>query len=222
MVGNVVGIFQTIAVVTSFYVTVKYLREVTPYFRKASIISEVGWELQRGFLSTIPPHPHSPQRADTRYLPLQLCYLVRNFKHCDPGMPPVPVKSDESSNILDFRLRLVTENRTFELHSPDGVHSCILRATDANEAASWFNSLHSALYVLTVKALKEANNVLSPTLIGGELHHIGWLSTRKQRLNYALEVSLMQLARSVDLIFYTFHQFARTCFIRRNYQCITC
>lgn len=28
----------------------KFLREVTPYFRKASIISEVGWELQRPFL----------------------------------------------------------------------------------------------------------------------------------------------------------------------------
>ena len=73
------------AVVTSFYVTVKYLREVTPYFRKASIISEVGWELQRGFLSGAPPSPHSPQRADTRYLPLQLCYLVRNYRHPDPG-----------------------------------------------------------------------------------------------------------------------------------------
>nr|CAD7202140.1 unnamed protein product [Timema douglasi] len=72
-------------VVTSFYVTVKYLREVTPYFRKASIISEVGWELQRGFLCGTPPRPHSPQRADTRYLPLQLCYLVRNFRHPDPG-----------------------------------------------------------------------------------------------------------------------------------------
>lgn len=74
-------------VVTSLYVTVKYLREVTPYFRKASIISEVGWELQRGFLSGAPPSPspHSPQRADTRYLPLQLCYLVRNLRHQDPG-----------------------------------------------------------------------------------------------------------------------------------------
>lgn len=65
--------------------SVKYLREVTPYFRKASIISEVGWELQRGFLSNEPPSPKTPQRADTRYLPLQLCYLVRNFRHIDPG-----------------------------------------------------------------------------------------------------------------------------------------
>nr|CAD7403014.1 unnamed protein product [Timema cristinae] len=83
-------------VVTSFYVTVKYLREVTPYFRKASIISEVGWELQRGFLCGTPPRPHSPQRADTRYLPLQLCYLVRNFRHPDPGFPrALSVKSTQ-------------------------------------------------------------------------------------------------------------------------------
>lgn len=63
----------------------KYLREVTPYFRKASIISEVGWELQRGFLSGAPPTVRSPQRADTRYLPLQLCHLARNFRYPDPG-----------------------------------------------------------------------------------------------------------------------------------------
>lgn len=73
-------------VVPSFYVTVKYLREVTPYFRKASIISEVGWELQKAFLSQRPPSPRqNAPRADTRYIPLQLCYLTRNFRHQDPG-----------------------------------------------------------------------------------------------------------------------------------------
>lgn len=91
-------------------------------------------------------------------------------------------------SFCDTPFFVVSENRTFELHSPDGVHSCILRAAEANDAASWFNSLHSALYVLTMKALQEANKVLSPTLIGGELHHIGWLSTRKQRLNFSVEV----------------------------------
>ncbi|KDR14467.1 Beta-1-syntrophin [Zootermopsis nevadensis] len=131
---------------------VKYLREVTPYFRKASIISEVGWELQRGFLSGPPPSPHSPQRADTRYLPLQLCYLVRNYRHPDP------------------------ENRTLELHSPDGVHSCVLRASDPNEAAAWFNTLHSALNALNLQALQEANRALGAVL--GELQDIGWLARK--------------------------------------------
>lgn len=67
------------------FLSVKYLREVTPYFRKASIISEVGWELQKGFLSGAPPVVRFPQRADTRYLPLQLCHLARNFRYPDPG-----------------------------------------------------------------------------------------------------------------------------------------
>lgn len=92
-----------------FVVAVKFLREVTPYFRKASIISEVGWELQRAFLcplstastminpngsnmlstsskSVSPPSaPKSPPRADTRYIPLQLTHLARNLKYHDPG-----------------------------------------------------------------------------------------------------------------------------------------
>lgn len=86
----------------------KFLREVTPYFRKASIISEVGWELQRAFLcplstvSTVinpngisnnssstsispPSVPKSPPRADTRYIPLQLTHLARNLKYQDTG-----------------------------------------------------------------------------------------------------------------------------------------
>ncbi|XP_017780509.1 PREDICTED: beta-1-syntrophin-like [Nicrophorus vespilloides] len=132
---------------------VKYLREVTPYFRKASIISEVGWELQRGFLSGAPPAVRSPQRADTRYLPLQLCHLARNFRYPDP------------------------EGRVLELHSPDAVHSCVLRASDAAEAAAWFNTLHSALAVLTTSALHEASRAIA------DLRHIGWLLRRPKMEN---------------------------------------
>ncbi|VVC36320.1 Pleckstrin homology domain,PDZ domain,PH domain-like [Cinara cedri] len=131
---------------------VKYLREVTPYFRKATIISEVGWELQRGFLSLNPPIHRSPQKSDTRYLPLQLCCLTRNYKHPDP------------------------ENKTIELHSPDGIHSCILRTQEVNEAICWFNTIHGALNVLCLKALHDANKVLLNVMpVLGQLHHIGWL-----------------------------------------------
>lgn len=130
---------------------VKYLREVTPYFRKASIISEVGWELQRGFLSGAPPAVRSPQRADTRYLPLQLCHLARNFRYPDP------------------------ESRVLELHSPDAVHSCVLRAADAGECAAWFNTLHSALAALNTAALHQASRAIA------DLRHIGWLLRRPQQ-----------------------------------------
>ncbi|XP_017844288.1 beta-1-syntrophin isoform X2 [Drosophila busckii] len=138
---------------------VKFLREVTPYFRKASIISEVGWELQRAFLCplgpgapTSPPAPKTTPRADTRYIPLQLTHLARNLKYIDP------------------------ENRCLELHSPDGVHSCILRAADSAEALVWFNALHSAMGSSTQRALVEANRALVTFM--GELKHIGWLSKR--------------------------------------------
>lgn len=149
---------------------VKFLREVTPYFRKASIISEVGWELQRPFLcpmsgsvsgattsltsttSLSPPAPRSPPRADTRYIPLQLTHLARNLKYND------------------------SENRCIELHSPDSVHSCILRASDPQEAMVWFNALHLAMGRTTQKALHDANRALSTIL--GELKYIGWLSRR--------------------------------------------
>ncbi|XP_033208610.1 beta-1-syntrophin isoform X2 [Belonocnema kinseyi] len=129
---------------------VKYLREVTPYFRKASIIQEVGWELQRGFLSATPPPPKSPPRADTRYLPLQLCRLTRSHPSTDP------------------------EGRILELHSPDGVHECWLRASDNTEANVWFNALHSALASLTLKALRLASALPDPP----QLQHIGWLARR--------------------------------------------
>ncbi|XP_050531997.1 beta-1-syntrophin [Daktulosphaira vitifoliae] len=131
---------------------VKYLREVTPYFRKATIISEVGWELQKGFLSSsLPPH-RSPQKSDSRYIPLQLCCLTRNYKHID------------------------NENKTFELHSPDGIHSCILRAHETNEATFWIHTLHGALNALALKALQDANKVLTNLLPSlGQLHHLSWL-----------------------------------------------
>lgn len=68
------------------------------------------------------------------------------------------------------------ENRCIELHSPDGIHSCILRAVDPQEALAWFNALHSAIARSAQRALLDANRALSNII--GELKHIGWLSRR--------------------------------------------
>jgi hypothetical protein len=89
-------------------IPVKFLREVTPYFRKASIISEVGWELQRAFLcptgaSTSPAAAKTPPRADTRYIPLQLTHLARNLKYNDPGKV-LSCWTEKKNNFLSLSL----------------------------------------------------------------------------------------------------------------------
>ncbi|XP_050461038.1 beta-1-syntrophin isoform X2 [Cataglyphis hispanica] len=66
------------------------------------------------------------------------------------------------------------EGRILELHSPDGVHECWLRAADSTEANVWFNALHSALAALTLKALRLASALPDPQ----QLQHIGWLARR--------------------------------------------
>ncbi|KAI4493351.1 hypothetical protein M0802_009411 [Mischocyttarus mexicanus] len=71
-------------------------------------------------------------------------------------------------------LNKFSDGRILELHSPDGVHECWLRAADNTEANVWFNALHSALAALTLKALRLASAVPDPP----QLQHIGWLARR--------------------------------------------
>ncbi|XP_050674175.1 beta-1-syntrophin [Leptidea sinapis] len=133
---------------------VKYLREVTPYFRKASIISEVGWELQRGYMVEAPPSPPSPQRrrADTRYVPLLMACVAKNLRHNDP------------------------EERTIEIYSPDGVHALALRAPCSSTAASWHRAVHAAVRRACRAALARARPHLRSLV--GEVKYAGWLARR--------------------------------------------
>ncbi|XP_023234914.1 beta-1-syntrophin-like [Centruroides sculpturatus] len=135
---------------------VKYLREVTPYFRKASVLSEVGWDFQQGgFLSRESAQGrHKIPRSDTRYVPLLLCHLARNFTTPD------------------------AENRTFEIHSPDRRHACALRCTDSVQCSAWFNAVHSAISSLMAPAVVEASNLLIDVLDNAELKHMGWLAEK--------------------------------------------
>ncbi|XP_013931033.1 PREDICTED: beta-1-syntrophin-like [Thamnophis sirtalis] len=70
---------------------VKYMREATPYVKKGSPISEIGWET---------PPPESPRLGnptidpllplslniyrDKRTIPLKMCYVTRNMAMLDP------------------------------------------------------------------------------------------------------------------------------------------
>ncbi|XP_015910895.1 beta-1-syntrophin [Parasteatoda tepidariorum] len=135
-------------------IEVKYLKEVTPYFRKGAALAEVGWEFQQGgFLPSSQLHRKSG-RADIRQVPLLLCHLCRNLTMPD------------------------ADNRTLEIHSPDRRHSCVLRCPDAAQCSAWFNAIHSAVDAMMSKAVVEAGHLLKDVLERAELRHMGWLSEK--------------------------------------------
>ncbi|KAK3085323.1 hypothetical protein FSP39_001461 [Pinctada imbricata] len=126
---------------------VKYIREVSPYFRKTSALNELGWGSQEA--------QRDAARAnwtETKTIPLRLCYLCRNLCMSDP------------------------EKRTLELHSPDGKSTCILRFPDPATASDWFNAIHSNVMLMTSQCIVEANQIMTSAPNSREVKHIGWLS----------------------------------------------
>ncbi|XP_075684084.1 beta-1-syntrophin [Rhinoderma darwinii] len=70
---------------------VKYMREATPYVKKGSPVSEIGWETpppespRLGNSSTCPPSPISlPSYGDKKTIPLKMCFVTRNLTIPDP------------------------------------------------------------------------------------------------------------------------------------------
>ena len=93
--------------------TVKYLKEVTPYFRRTS--SQSSGEHSPGI-------PGGKQNwAELRKITLKLCYITRQI----------------TTRGID------NDGRCFEIFTPDGRLACTLRGKDAPTAAQWFNAIHA-------------------------------------------------------------------------------
>ncbi|KAK7115468.1 beta-1-syntrophin-like [Littorina saxatilis] len=127
---------------------VKYLREVTPYFKKASPLSDLGW----GSQDSAQKDGAKANWSETKTIPLRLCYLCRNLTINDP------------------------EKKTLELHSPDGKGMCALRFPDPATCSDWFNAIHSNVMLLTQQAIAEANQIISSAPNQRHIRHMGWLA----------------------------------------------
>ncbi|KAF4798158.1 Beta-1-syntrophin [Turdus rufiventris] len=143
--------------------SVKYMREATPYVKKGSPVSEIGWET---------PPPESPRlgcasaepmsqlslsiHRDRKTIPLKMCYVTRNMTVSDP------------------------ENRIIEVHSPDAKHTVVLRSKDSATAQAWFNAIHSSVNELIPRVIAEVRDQLGKTGIAGsrEIRHLGWLAEK--------------------------------------------
>lgn len=136
---------------------VKYIREVSPLFKKPSVVADLPWG---GCSSEESPPPHSSRERDRdrKVINLKMCFICRNLT-----MPDL-------------------ENRLLELHSPDGQHMVVLRSKDASSANSWFTAIHTNTAALLPHTLSHINAYLGATSTSAHPHlkHIGWLSEQVQ------------------------------------------
>ncbi|KAI4811565.1 hypothetical protein KUCAC02_014446, partial [Chaenocephalus aceratus] len=158
----------------------KYMREATPYVKKGSPVSEIGWEtpppesprLGSHSLTSCSPFdpPSSPTQpslslqGDRRCIPLRMCCVTRAMTTPDP------------------------ENRQLELHSPDARHTVVLRCPDQPSALSWFSAMHSVTSTLSQRALAEVIQNTARTGVAGsrEIRHLGWLAGKARELEAVL------------------------------------
>ena len=144
----------------------KYLREVTPYFRKtsSSLLSDVGW--------TDDAKPSSTSSMSERAIPLRLCQVCRgDGSLVDSGSPTL-------------------QSVTVQLHSPDRRSSCLLRCADEDTAMQWLTAICNVVASLTTLAVADVNAKLSAVSngtdspnnnsaavsLGSDVKHLGWLS----------------------------------------------
>ncbi|KAL6080232.1 hypothetical protein STEG23_010353, partial [Scotinomys teguina] len=142
----------------------KFIREVTPYIKKPSLVSDLPWEgatpqspnFSGSEDSGSPKHQNSTK--DRKVIPLKMCFAARNL-----SMPDL-------------------ENRLIELHSPDSRNTLILRCKDTATAHSWFVAIHTNIMALLPQVLAELNAMLGATSTAGgskEVKHIAWLAEQK-------------------------------------------
>ncbi|XP_076594322.1 beta-1-syntrophin [Chaetodon auriga] len=172
---------------------VKYMREATPYVKKGSPVSEIGWETPPpesprlgsppiSSLSDPPSPPTQPSlslQGDRRCIPLKMCYVTRAMTTPDP------------------------ENRQLELHSPDARHTVVLRCPDQPSALSWFSSMHSVTSTLAQRVLAEVIQNTARTGVAGskEIRHLGWLAGKTESEKQSWKPVLVVVTEK-DLLLY--------------------
>ncbi|XP_043980810.1 beta-2-syntrophin [Gambusia affinis] len=147
---------------------VKYIREVSPLFKKPSLVADLQWDGVRPQSpsysgsddSGSPKHSSSLSASkDRKVISLKMCFISRNLT-----MPDL-------------------ENRLLELHSPDGQHTVVLRCKDGATASSWFTAIHTNIAALLPQTLAHINAYLGASSAASthpHLKHIGWLAEQIQ------------------------------------------
>ncbi|XP_064331840.1 alpha-1-syntrophin isoform X3 [Camelus dromedarius] len=136
---------------------VKYMKEVSPYFKNSASRTSVGWDsppaspLQRQSSS---PGPPPQDLSDAKRVSLKMAYVSRRCTPTDP------------------------ETRYLEICSADGQDTLFLRAKDEASAKSWAAAIQAQVNTLMPWVKDELQALLSATSAAGsqDLKQIGWLT----------------------------------------------
>lgn len=131
---------------------VKYLKEVTPYFLKATLLSSIGWEGLDSFLvPEVGRGPPASPRADSRSIPLHFCSVSRQC-----------VTGEEAA-------------RCFEVFSPDQKSSLVFRCETPGEAGDWVANITATIRYTLAEAAQLAGRSL-----GCGVTRLGWARVQQQ------------------------------------------
>ncbi|XP_042787167.1 alpha-1-syntrophin isoform X2 [Panthera tigris] len=136
---------------------VKYMKEVSPYFKNSAGGTSVGWDsppaspLQRQLSS---PGPPPRDISDAKHISLKMAYVSRRCTPTDP------------------------EPRYLEICSADGQDTLFLRAKDEASAKSWAAAIQAQVNALMPWVKDELQALLAATSTAGsqDIKQIGWLT----------------------------------------------
>ncbi|NXV03044.1 SNTA1 protein, partial [Cettia cetti] len=134
---------------------VKYMKEISPYFKNSSAGATVSWDpspgaQQKRSSPLLPPR----ELRESRSVPLKMCYASRKCLPADP------------------------EHRYLEVCSADGRVALFLRAKDEATAQSWLGAIQANAAALLPRVKEELRTQLAGagTVAGRDVKHVGWLT----------------------------------------------
>ena len=157
---------------------VRYMKEVTPYFQKAMLLSDVGWT-NPPFLSPGSTNSNSngdPSTPQTNTNP----QANQEFHSPNSEMKWTPLHLACITKDPNF----LEDNCTFEIHSPNRKHSILLRV-HANQLEKWFSALLSSVESTNQETIIKANFALP-----FRVTRIGWMTQLLEKSSsYSSETS---------------------------------
>ncbi|XP_054837876.1 alpha-1-syntrophin [Eublepharis macularius] len=157
---------------------VKYMKEISPYFKNSSTGATVTWESSPALQKQASPALSLRELKEGKNIPLKMCYVSRK---CLPNDP---------------------ENRYLEVCSADGRIPLFLRAKDEVSAQTWFNAIHSNISALLPRVKEELRALQSGVGMAGsrDIKHIGWLT---EQLPGDGTKNILAVLTEKELLFYS-------------------